>query len=233
MEEQPARDQIALTVLIVEPDDARAALLALPLRTRWGGRLQLQRARTADEALAISPPLEATIIGPEVGGMTGLELTRQLRQAERQEVIILLTHDEQEETLTAAIRAGADEAILDVLCLEPGTALPHVLNLAIERRRVARQVAALHEQATRLAAALAAGRAMVHELSSPLTLIVGTTELLLAHEELPTSVTRQLTLISEQAIRLNDLLQQFGRLVRYAERPSPVGPMLDLADASC
>jgi len=79
VEEQPARDQSALTVLIVEPEDARATLLASPLRTRWGSRLQLQRARTADEALNTLLPLDATIIGPAVGGMAGLELTHQLR----------------------------------------------------------------------------------------------------------------------------------------------------------
>lgn len=85
---------------------------------------------------------------------------------------------------------------------------------------------------TRAETAIRTGRAVVHELASPLGAVLGLAELLTASAELPQAVRRDVQLLHAEVMRVGELLHRFGQIVRYEERPSPAGPQLDIERAS-
>lgn len=85
---------------------------------------------------------------------------------------------------------------------------------------------------TRAETAIRTGRAVVHELASPLGAVLGLAELLTASAELPQAVRRDVQLLHAEVMRVGELLHRFGQIVRYEERASPAGPQLDIERAS-
>jgi signal transduction histidine kinase len=80
--------------------------------------------------------------------------------------------------------------------------------------------------------AVRTGRAVGHELGSPLGTIVGLASLLLADARLPADVLEDLRTLSAEAERAGELLHRFAGLTRYEEMPTPVGPQLDVHRAT-
>jgi PAS domain S-box-containing protein len=101
---------------------------------------------------------------------------------------------------------------------------------AIRQLQVERD-AALAAQ-SRVEGAMRTGRAVVHELASPLGAALGIAELLAADPDLPARMADDLQTLQEQVIRVGELLHQFGRIARYEETPTPAGPQLDLERSS-
>ncbi|MGI8913330.1 MAG: PAS domain S-box protein [Chloroflexota bacterium] len=80
--------------------------------------------------------------------------------------------------------------------------------------------------------AVRTGRAIGHELGSPLGTIMGIISLLLNDPRLPADIVEDLRLLGAQADRAGDLLRHFARIARYEEMPTPAGPQLDVRRAA-
>jgi signal transduction histidine kinase len=80
--------------------------------------------------------------------------------------------------------------------------------------------------------AVRTGRAVGHELGSPLASIMGLVSLLVDDPRLPADVVYDLRLMGAEADRAAELLRHFASIARYAEMPSPAGPQLDVRRAA-
>ena len=99
------------------------------------------------------------------------------------------------------------------------------------RHLQAERDAALAAQ-SRVEGAMRTGRAVVHELASPLGAALGIAELLAADPNLPPGMLGDLQALQEQVLRVGELLHRFGRIARYEETPTPAGLQLDLERSS-
>jgi PAS domain S-box-containing protein len=80
--------------------------------------------------------------------------------------------------------------------------------------------------------AVRTGRAVGHELGSPLASIMGLVSLLVDDPRLPADVVYDLRLMGAEVDRAAELLRHFASIARYAEMPSPAGPQLDVRRAA-
>jgi PAS domain S-box-containing protein len=107
-----------------------------------------------------------------------------------------------------------------------------VLRDITEPTRLAEERDAAHAAQARAEGAVRTGRAVAHELASPLGAMLAMAEILAPDPRLPEDIRRDLTMIQEQAVRAGDLLKRFGSITRYAEQETPAGPQLDVLKAS-
>ena len=106
-----------------------------------------------------------------------------------------------------------------------------LLDLSALRRAQQERAAALALVA-RAEGAVRTGRAVVHQLASPLGAALGLAELLGGDADLPGHALADVAALREQLLRMGELLHRFGRIARYEETASPAGPQLDLERAS-
>ncbi|HEY8742340.1 MAG TPA: GAF domain-containing protein [Chloroflexota bacterium] len=103
---------------------------------------------------------------------------------------------------------------------------------AVERTRLAEAERLGRAAQLRAEAAIRTARAVTHELGSPIGAALGLVELLTAAPRLPGDVQRDLQAALHELIRAADLLKGLGRIERYEEMASPIGPQLDIRRAT-
>lgn len=224
-----------LRVLLVEDDDDHAELAEDALREAGWPRFTVVRAASGAEACRRADedgPFDALVLDYRLGGGTGLSLLDTLRAAGHTMPALVLTGMGSEQIAAEALRAGAGDYLAKPEGLE-GNALARALVGLVSRQRLTDALAVMREQAARAAAAVATGRTAAHDLASPLTMILGLAETMLLEERTLSPHGRaNLEQLAEEARRAGDLLQRFLRISAYAETPSPVGPLLDLDQAT-
>lgn len=107
-----------------------------------------------------------------------------------------------------------------------------VLRDITELARLAAERDAAHAAQARAEGAVCTGRAVAHELASPLGTMLALAEILAVDPRLPADMRGDLAMIQEQAVRAGGLLKRFGNITRYAEQETPAGPQLDVLKAS-
>lgn len=81
---------------------------------------------------------------------------------------------------------------------------------------------------SRAEGAVRTGRAIAHDLGSPLSSILALSELLVEDGRLPGGARRDVEMLFAEAVRASTLLHRFGRITRYEELLTPMGPQLDV-----
>lgn len=105
------------------------------------------------------------------------------------------------------------------------TDLSAVSDLRVERD-AARALQARVEGAVRT------GRAVAHDLGSPISTVLALTELLADEPSLPDDIVDDLRTLHQEAMRASQYLRQFARITGYTEMSTPVGPQLDVDQSS-
>lgn len=106
-----------------------------------------------------------------------------------------------------------------------------ITDLSAIKQLQAERDAALEAHA-RADGAVRTGRAVAHELGSPLSTMLALTELLVDDPRLPEDVNNDLLALRGEADRAASLLHKFGRIARYEEMTTPAGPQLDVGRAA-
>lgn len=106
-----------------------------------------------------------------------------------------------------------------------------ITDLSTVKQLQAERDAALEAHA-RADGAVRTGRAVAHELGSPLSTVLALTELLVDDPRLPDDVNVDLHSLRGEADRATRLLHKFGRIARYEEMTTPAGPQLDVGRAA-
>ena len=202
--EAPARP----LVLLVSAADYHPLVAAL------AGDYQVAVA-TPDQAAAQAQAQQPTVVVVHLAGPDDLPLVRAL--AEGAPVCALVAPDEAPALARAALDAGAADYLLD------SPAYRALLPFHLRRLR---EAAATRRRVEELEAAQAAARQreytqykrmcrMIHDLRTPLTYLVGYSELLLAREPSPETVKHMATEMLRESQRLTDLLETLHGMVRH------------------
>lgn len=227
---QPAIPEQPLRVMLAEDDEDHAKLIggamtASPLRG-----FTVERAADGAEALllATNRPYDALVLDYGLGDMDGLTLLERLRAAGVTTPAVLLTSGGSEEVAARALRAGADEYLPKIEGLKDD-ALRRAVVAMVGRRQVATELARARDYAARAEVALATGRAVAHDLASPLTVVMGMAELLLTRDYGVNPAGRLLMAeMYREALSASELLKSLSSISMYAETASPAGPLLDI-----
>ncbi len=226
----PAIPEQPLRVMLAEDDEDHAELIggamtASPLRG-----FTVERAADGAEALLLATNglYDALVLDYGLGDMDGLTLLERLRSAGVTTPAVLLTSGGSEEVAARALRAGADEYLPKLEGLKDD-ALRRAVVAMVGRRRVATELAGARDYAARAEAALATGRAVAHDLASPLTVVMGMAELLLRRDYGVNPAGRLLMEeMYREALSASELLKSLSSISIYAETASPAGPLLDI-----
>lgn len=133
-------------VLLVEDDDGDAFLVE-ELLAEAGAPLDLVRARSVREALALVPTVSCVLLDlglPDTAGLSGL---RALREVAPTTAVIVLTGLVEEHRGVDAVAAGAEDYLVKGGI--PGGALLRAVRYAVERRRNEETTLALRESELR------------------------------------------------------------------------------------
>ncbi len=197
------------TVLIVDDDPvARSILVALFAREGY----ELAFATNGSEVLARLPAINPDVILLDVlmPDMDGFELCRRLKTDERWQhiPIILVTALEGEEELKRGFEAGANDFL-------------HKPVNDVELRARVRSMLSIKKQYDELQVALCLredlARMIVHDMRSPLTAILGFSELLLLKSNTVPDCLEDVEKIHTHAHRLNSYLNDMLLLAKMEE----------------
>jgi signal transduction histidine kinase len=244
-------------------DTATATALRVLLvdGSRWvrqGVREALQRAgltvvgEAADGVQALAQAAtqlpDVVLMGLFLPGMDGVEVTRQIVANDPEVIVLILSANGDESSVTEALTAGARgylpqgastaelaEAIIGAVAGQARIAghltrpLLDKLVEALDRERETREVA---EEARRASEHLRRGQQQfatvtTHELRTPVTALLGslaTLERLCSPDQLPPQAQELLTACTRQARRLARLVEDFAVVAKDATGTMPVNP---------
>jgi|GEM_PF-3328482 DNA-binding response OmpR family regulator len=221
-------------VLLVEDDDDHADLAMLMLARSPVAEFTVDRVASGQEALeqAAGKRYDALLLDYYLHDGDGLTLLEELRSVGVETPALLLTGLGSEEIAARALRARADDYLPKDEGLS-GDTLARTVRAMVERHRLREELAVAREQAARAEAAVATGKAVAHDLATPLSLVVGLAELLLRDEpNLSPTGRAYLQELLSSAVKAGELLARLNRIAEYTETSSPVGPILDLERAT-
>jgi DNA-binding response OmpR family regulator len=165
-------------ILVVEDDPAQARLVAAVAQSI--GMVPVGVAATGEAALGLAAQADIVLLDHQLdGGMTGLEVLREVRARALRVKVIVMTAYGSEQLAAEALRAGAD----DYLIKDTGFAefLPQVLRRVAHLRRVEHALAEAQHQLLRAERRAAIGEVAVtisHEMNNPLMALRTQLELL-------------------------------------------------------
>jgi signal transduction histidine kinase len=217
----------AQRVLLVEDDDAHAALESLWLEEEGRGRFSVTRAVRLSEArdLLGSMEIDAVLLDLSLPDSAGLDTFRAVHAAAPHAAIVLVTGNGDERLALQALQEGAQDYL--VKGDSDGRLVVRSLQYAIERRRVQATFRQLLEaQRFESLSVLAGG--VAHQLNNLLVVILGHAELAL--EELPSDhpVRAHFLQIEEAAGSAARLARQ---MLAFSGRGGFASERVDLVDA--
>jgi signal transduction histidine kinase len=174
----PAPDGV-VRVLLVEDNDDHAELFVEALERSTEARFAVRRVATSEEALSSAVPgaFNAVLLDYQLGETDGVAVLERLRAAGTDTPVVLLTSHGSEHLATLALRASADDYLAkSEALLDEGVA--RAVLRALERRRLADQLARASAEAAAARARDAFLAAASHDLKNPLTVIRGTAQIL-------------------------------------------------------
>jgi CheY-like chemotaxis protein len=168
-------------------------------------------------AAAADQPVDAVVLDVMLPGMSGFDVCRRLRTLERtsRTPIVMLTGLSDTPSKLQSFDIGADDYLVKPV---PTRELAARLRKLIHGRTAAAQH--VHRQRVQAIGEIAA--AVAHEINNPLTAALGTLDLVLLRQDLPTEARREIAASRHQLWRIASVLAQ---LTDVRDRTVPyVGP---------
>ena len=212
-----------MDILIAEDDLISRRLLEAHL-VKWGHEvLACKDGQEAWEILQHSGAPSLLILDWMMPGLDGVELCRMVRGLPHGELayIILLTAKAEKSDVIHGLEAGANDYVTKPFDAEELQA----------RTRVGQRVIQLQDrlmEAERNRVLTQAAGAAAHEINQPLTVLMGTTELLLY--ELPPDADQRenLEMLHQSAERISEIVRKMGTIRQYVTKPYLEG--IDIID---
>jgi len=200
-------------VLIVEDDEAQARLVELLVAA--AGLACAGTAATADAAVRLAPSADVILMDYRLEGpRSGLDALREIRAADYQGSVIMMTGHGSERVAAEALHLGANDYIIK----EDGFTqlLPEVLARVVRVREIERQLAVAQHNLIRAERRAAIGEIVValsHEINNPLMALSTQLDLLALDErDFPSTSVAALAQARTQLARIAELLRRLAEL---------------------
>ncbi|MDH4183873.1 MAG: response regulator [Nitrospinota bacterium] len=212
-------------ILIVDDDPNVALLMRLTLSR--DGAFDLQTASNGEEALQLAHQFhpDLMLLDLMMPGMDGMEVCRRIKADDSVKGIsvIMVTARREPGDIIRGMDLGADDYVTK----------PFNPEELLARVRVHMRIRALEQKSVahrELEAVLKMSITMQHEINNPLTGILGNTEILQQWKTLqPGEIDKCLSVISESARRIRDIVHQMGNVTKVVSAPYLAGrEMIDI-----
>jgi len=217
-------------ILLVEPDQARSTQMACSIEDRLAGAC-VDVLPDPQEALAAlrERRFDCIVVDQQLAGLDGLKFLELLRQQDINMPVIMVANQVSEQAASEAINFGASEYVV-----KEGSyhlVIPRLISEAIRRHLLVCRNRELEERlkaSDNLSAITMAAATLAHEISNPLTTIIGVAELLNSNQALQDkrSARRKLRLITNSAERIRNALSYLTRLSQPTVRHTDAGPLV-------
>lgn len=217
-----------MRVLIAEDEPTSRRLLEIWLG-KWGYDVVVTT--DGDSALAeLSAPVapKLAILDWEIPEMEGIEVCRRVRELPQGKLtyVIILTGRGRKEDVVEGLEAGASDYVTKPCDPEELRARVRVGERVVDLQ--GRLVEAERNRVLTQAAGAAA-----HEINQPLTVMIGTADLLLMGLDSDSPHRRSAETLRREAFRISDIVQKMARIRQYATKPYLEGiDIIDLNAAS-
>lgn len=175
---------------------------------------------------------QLVLLDIDMPGLSGLEVCRQIRAADRQResFVLVLTGLDGPEDLTAVLDAGADDYLPKPVTPESLRARLRIAERRIQQERARREAEAELQKARWLAGIGETTIALQHEINNPLSALLGHAELLQLEHQDRGERNEHVEVIQAQARRIADVVRRLREL-RNPQSVAYVGDarMLDLS----
>jgi len=218
--------------VLVEPDQACSAQMTRSIEDRLtGARVEvLPDPQEALEALR-ERRFDCVVVAQQPAGLDGLKFLELLRQHDVNMPVIMVANQMSEQAASEAINFGASEYVV-----KEGSyhlVMPRLISEAIRRHMLICRNRDLEERlkdSDNLSAITMAAATLAHEISNPLTTIIGVSELLNSDRALQNkrSARRKLRLITNSAERIRNALSYMSRLSQPTVRHTGAGPLVNV-----
>jgi len=214
------------SILLVEDSRVQREIARLALE-QLGFRVEA--VESAEEALSRYAPGRYDVLLTDImlPGVSGVELLGKVRVQDSDQCIILMTAEGSSLSAVGAIRAGADDYVTKPIRVDnEGSELEIIISRSVERRRLVRENRILHQkalEADRLNTVMSLAGAAAHEINQPLTVLIGTLELLLEDKAGPSvqdsTLREDLEEIQRAALRIHDIVRKLSTIAAYRTKP--------------
>lgn len=212
------------TVLLVEDQEKTARGLEELLEME-GFNVRVAKDGPTGLAAAADAPVDAVVLDVMLPGMSGFDVCRRLRTVERTRrvPIVMLTGLSDTPSKLRSFDIGADDYLVKPV---PARELAARLRKLISGRH--ENASQIHKQRVQAIGEIAA--AVAHEVNNPLAAALGTLDLVMLRQDLPSDVRRDLTASRQQLWRIAAVLAELtdvqDRTVPYVgtDRMIALGP---------
>ena len=212
-----------MRILIADDDEYAREALQVTL-VNWGHEVVVcSDGAEAWEALQREDAPKLAILDWMMPEMEGVEVCRKVRALSRARPVylLLLTSRESREDLVTGLKAGADDYVTKPFHREELRA-----RLQVGQRILALQEQLMEGERTKVLAQTAAAAA--HHINQPLTVIIGTADVLLAAAAPDDPRRRQMTMIRKAGERIEEIVHQMQSARQYVTTPYVMG--VDMVD---
>jgi len=201
-------------VLVVGPREPLRDTLCHWLRQR---RYEVEAVERSEHALlrVDSTWYDAVVVDAQVGSMSCLQMVRELRRRCPHQTLLVHRDTYGVVPILHALQSGADEVVPRITNTEGFELLELVLARGVATHRAEREARRLHEQLKRLGSGELSEvvRRTTHDMNQPLTVIMGTVDLLLLELPDDSEMREDLETVLRESQRLRTLATSLGSLV--------------------
>jgi DNA-binding response OmpR family regulator len=219
-------------ILLVEPNSARAAEMTHSIEARMADASVLDLPEP-HEALRLLRERrhDCAIVDQQLPNLDGLKFLELLRQFDLNLPVIMVAARMSEQQASEAINFGASEYLVAEGSYH--LILPRLIAEAIRRQTLIRRNRELEErlkESENLSAFRVAAATLAHEISNPLTTIIGVSELLKSDDRLSDQkgTRRKLRLIASSADRIKTALNRMSSLSQPTVHHTDAGPLVEI-----
>ena len=208
-------------LLLIEDNPEDACLVRHHLMEDQTHSNVLAHAETLREGLSLveDSNFDVALVNLRLPDAQGIETVKRIREADSSMPLVVLTRLNDEAAGLEAVRQGAQyylpKEYLNQAWLQ--SAIQH----AIERQSLQQQLTAMQNFALRTErdrVALETARAAAHEINTPLTVLMGRVELMMAGKEQSESTRHSLEAVYESAERIRDTVIRMTKTKHYARK---------------
>ncbi len=201
--------------VLIADDDAGNRLLLESNLARWGHEIvSCEDGQAAWEIYERPNPPKLAILDWMMPKLDGVDLCRKIRELPHGKLIylIILTAKDKKENIIEGLDAGANDYMVK----------PFDSGELQARFNVGMRVVDLQErllEAERNRVLTQAAGAAAHEINQPLTVLVGTSELLLYQVPEDSEHRENITQLHDASKRISEIVKKMGTLRKYATKP--------------
>lgn len=216
--------------MLVEPDQLHAGQMTQSIENRLPGSLVTVQSNAHAALKSVREQhFDCIVVNQQPFGLDGLKFLELLRQYEIDMPVIMVANQMSEQSASEAINFGASEYLV-----KEGSyhlILPRLITEAIRRQTLMRRNRELEERlraSENISAMTIAAATLAHEISNPLTTIIGVSELLNSDSALHNkrSTRRKLRLIANSAERIRGAITSMSRMSHPVIRHTGAGPLV-------